>query len=126
VTHQLLQQVAMGRRSYAAMDRIYDAHFRPNASVYMMKFIIKLVVVTHYDKHIFVTYKNTDPDCSKLIRLNSMKSSRAISRAMCLYETDVSRTISVIIIIIIRDDDRKVDFIQTSDVADSPRRLHGI
>jgi len=31
-------------------------------------------------------------------RLNSMKSSRAISRVRSLYETDVSRTISVIII----------------------------
>jgi hypothetical protein len=33
-------------------------------------------------------------------RANSMKSSGAISRVSCLYETDVSRAISVIIVII--------------------------
>jgi hypothetical protein len=42
-------------------------------------------------------------------RLNSIKSFRAISRVRCLYETDVSRTISVIIIIIIiiRDQEKR-------------------
>jgi len=33
------------------------------------------------------------------LRLNSMESSRSISRVTCLYGTNVSRTISVIIII---------------------------
>jgi hypothetical protein len=40
-----------------------------------------------------------------LRRLNSMKSSRAIHYARCLYSTDVSRTISVIIIPHDDDDD---------------------
>jgi len=57
--------------------------------------------------------------------VNSMKSSRTINHLRCLYGTDVSRTISVQI----ADDDdrdgpRNVGFLQTSDVADSPRRLH--
>jgi hypothetical protein len=73
-----------------------------------------------------------------------MKPSRASSRVKCLYETDVSKTISVvvvvvvvviviIIIIIIRvliyrsDDDpdsfRNVGFIQTPEAADSPTRI---
>jgi hypothetical protein len=34
-------------------------------------------------------------------QLNSMKSSRAIRRFKCLYETDVSRTVSVIVVVII-------------------------
>jgi hypothetical protein len=46
-------------------------------------------------------------------RLNSMKSSRAISCVRCLYDED-------------RDDLRNVGFIQTHGAADSPRRLHRI
>jgi hypothetical protein len=45
-------------------------------------------------------------------RLNSMKS-RTLSRCRCLYETDVSRAISVLI-----------GIMQTPDTADSPRRFH--
>jgi len=45
-------------------------------------------------------YKQTVIYVLKLSRrLNSMTRSRAIIRVTCLYETDVSRTISVIIII---------------------------
>jgi len=61
-----------------------------------------------------------------------MKSSRAISRVRCLYETDISRTISVLIIreYQIHDDDdddddqdghRNFGFIQTPYTADSPK-----
>jgi len=46
------------------------------------------------------------------------KSSRAISRVTCLYETDVSRTISVP-----DDGERNVGVTQTRDAADSPRRI---
>jgi len=50
-----------------------------------------------------------------------MKSSRAFSGVRCLYETDVSKTIP-------DDDDgdgpRNVGFIQITDAADSPRKLH--
>jgi hypothetical protein len=62
-------------------------------------------------------------------------SSRAISRVRCLYETDVLRAISVLIPDgddddddddDDRDDPRNVDFIQTPDAADSPRRSHRI
>jgi hypothetical protein len=54
-----------------------------------------------------------------------MKSSRAISRVRCVYWTDVSRTISVIIIGD-RDGPRNVGSVQTPDTADSPRRFHRI
>jgi hypothetical protein len=47
-------------------------------------------------------------DLELLQHLNSMKSSQAISHVRCLYETDVSRTISVVIIVV-RD---REDFIE--------------
>jgi hypothetical protein len=75
-----------------------------------------------------------------LQQLNLMKSSQAISHIRCLYETDISRTISVIII---RDlisnpwwwwwwwwwrrwpsGPWDISFIQTPGTADSVRRLH--
>jgi hypothetical protein len=64
--------------------------------------------------------------------VNSMKSSRTISRFRCLYETDVSRVISVLVIRDLisdyenRDDPRNVGSIQTSEAAGSPRRFHRI
>jgi hypothetical protein len=57
----------------------------------------------------------------------SIKSSRAISRVRCPYETDVSRIILVTNLRdLTSDGPRNVGFIQTPDAADSPRRLHGI
>jgi len=55
---------------------------------------------------------------------NSMKSSRAISRVRCLYETDVS--MCRIPHDVDRDGPRNVGFIQTPGTADSPRRLRRI
>jgi hypothetical protein len=60
-----------------------------------------------------------------------MKSSRAISCVRCLYETDVSRAISVLITAIgdeDRDGHRNVGFIQTPDARcdedrDGPRNV---
>jgi len=54
--------------------------------------------------------RNENPELSR--RLNSMKSSRAISRIRCLHWTDVSRTI---LVIIIRDHTAR-DFIENPDI----------
>jgi hypothetical protein len=64
---------------------------------------------------------------SKLSRWqNAIKSSRAISRVRCIKESDVSRTISVIIRDVISDGSRNVGFIYTSDATDWTRRLYGM
>jgi len=71
-------------------------------------------------------WHNINTEFLESIVINSMKSSRAITCFRCLYETDVSRTISVIIIII-RDliIETSVQY-SLSDAADSPRRFSRI
>jgi hypothetical protein len=72
----------------------------------------------HYHTHIAIftstITKVYDLELSR--RLNSMKSSRGISGVRFLYETDVSRAISVLI----------RGLIQTPDEAESTTRRHGI
>jgi len=53
-------------------------------------------------------------------RLNSMKSSRVISPVRCLYETDVSRTISVLII---RDLIRDIRFLLNTKPLENKQRV---